>query len=41
MIIVNKLNVTQCVNLKFDSAAMADDIIKELDTQGIEYSKTS
>ena len=37
----DKLNVTQCVNLKFDSAAMADDIIKELDKQGIEYSKTS
>ena len=37
----DQLNVTQCVNLKFDSAAMADDIIKELDKQGIEYSKTS
>lgn len=37
----DQLNVTQSVNLKFDSAAMADDIIKELDKQGIEYSKTS
>lgn len=37
----DQLNVTQCVNLKFDSAAMADDVIKELDKQGIKYSKTA
>ena len=37
----DQLNVTQCVNLKFDSASMADDVIKELDKQGIKYSKTA
>ena len=36
-----QLDVTQCVNLKFESAAMADDVIKELDKQGIKYSKTA
>ena len=34
------LNVTQNVNLRFDSATAAKDVIKELEKQGIKYSTT-
>lgn len=34
------LNVTQRVNLRFDSATAAKDVIKELENQGIKYSTT-
>lgn len=34
------LNVTQSVNLRFDSATAAKDVIKELENQGIKYSTT-
>ena len=35
------LNVTQSVDLTFDSVTMADDILKQLDSKGIQYSKTA
>lgn len=35
------LNVTQSVNLNFDSIQIADELLNQLDKQGIEYSKTA